>query len=269
MPFVKIDTQILNSTLWFEKDSRTIFITALLMAEPKEFDSAQSEIATRTLDHTGFEVPPGWYGFVPAAGSGIIRRAMVDAEDGYIALEKLASPDIESRSKEFQGRRMVRVNGGFVILNYMKYRDRDYSAAERARRYRQKLKDRNDTRDVHDDTRDDTYQSRNITQADSREQKANNTKTTTRCFTSEEVDAIYWAYPRHLEPKRAKTAIERALMRIEGEKPAEYLLERTRKFADSEAGRQGAYTPYPASWFNGSRYNDDEKEWDRVGRRGQ
>ena len=30
------------------------------------------------LEPTGFMVPPGWYGFVPAAGVGILRQAGVD-----------------------------------------------------------------------------------------------------------------------------------------------------------------------------------------------
>src|SRR3990167_5637693 len=82
-------------------------------------------------------VPPGWYGFVPAAGIGIIRRALVtDLEAGMVALEQLGSPEPESRSQEFEGRRLVRVDGGYVALNYDKYRERDFSGADRQRRYR-------------------------------------------------------------------------------------------------------------------------------------
>ena len=130
MAFVKLDTGILNSTLWIERDQREIFITALLMAEPREFDSPLQQIKIGDLEFTGFEAPPGWYGFVPAASFGIINRAGVDRELGMEALRKLGEPEAESRSKEFGGRRMIRVNGGFVILNYMKYRDIDHTAAE-------------------------------------------------------------------------------------------------------------------------------------------
>jgi len=38
---------------------------------------------------------------------------------------------------------MIRIDGGFLILNYMKYRDRDYTGAERQRRYRERVKVRN------------------------------------------------------------------------------------------------------------------------------
>jgi hypothetical protein len=143
MPFVKLDCGILTSTLWMDRIAREVFITALLMAEPAEFDEPIEEIATRSLDHTGWVAPPGWYGFVPAASVGIIRHASIDLEPGMEALVRLASPDENSRSHEHEGRRMIRIDGGFLILNYMKYRDRDYTGAERQRRYRERVKVRN------------------------------------------------------------------------------------------------------------------------------
>src|SRR3990167_930952 len=36
MPFVKLDCGILDSTLWFDRDARDVFLTALLMAVPYE-----------------------------------------------------------------------------------------------------------------------------------------------------------------------------------------------------------------------------------------
>jgi len=141
MPFVKLDTNILNSTLWFEKVCRDIFLTALLMAEPVERDEPEQQIEIRTLNETGWTVPPGKYGFVPAASVGIIRRAIIeDEEKGLDALEKLGSPEEGSRTAEFEGRRLVRVDGGFIVLNYFKYRDQDYTAAARSKRYRERKK---------------------------------------------------------------------------------------------------------------------------------
>jgi hypothetical protein len=138
MGFVKLDCRILDSTLWLDRDLRDVFVTALLMAVPAEFREAVEEIATDTLEKTGFVVPPGWYGFVPASGIGILRRAGVEREPGMAALRTLASPESESRSHAFEGRRMVRVDGGFLILNFFTYRDRDEFAAERMRRLRER-----------------------------------------------------------------------------------------------------------------------------------
>ena len=135
MAFVKLDTGILDSTLWLDRDLREVFITALLMAQPCEFSKSLHQIEVDTLSTTDFTVPPGWYGFVQAAGMGIVNRAGVPRAEGMEALRKLGSPEVESRSKEFDGRRMVRVNGGYLILNFMQYRDKDHTAAIRAKKF--------------------------------------------------------------------------------------------------------------------------------------
>lgn len=148
MPFVKLDCNILRSTLWFERLQREIFITALLMAEPMFVDEPLPQLKTRSLEETGWSVPPDPetpYGFVPAAGVGIVRLAIAsnkkeDMEAGMDALEKLGEPEESSRTPDFDGRRLVRVNGGYIVLNYGKYRERDYTAAERQKRYRERKK---------------------------------------------------------------------------------------------------------------------------------
>lgn len=162
MPFVKLDCGILDSTLWIDRTQREIFITALLMAEPIDVKEPRPQIEVDTLVETGFIVPSGWYGFVPAAGIGIVRRAMIPHDEGMQALQQLGDQDPESRSQDFGGRRLVRVSGGYLILNFIKYRDRDYTGAERARRYRERLASR----------RDDNASHRDITQAECRVQSA-------------------------------------------------------------------------------------------------
>lgn len=156
MPFVKLDCGILDSTLWLEREAREVFITALLMAEPLELTEETPEIATASLEQTGWSVPRGWYGFVPAASVGILHRAGVPSEQGIAALARLAEPEQLSRSADFAGRRMVRINGGFIILNYIKYRERDYTAGERQKRYRKRLASQ----------RNESNVTRNITQAE-------------------------------------------------------------------------------------------------------
>ena len=79
---------------------------------------------------------------------------------------------------------MVRINGGFLVLNYMKFRERDYTAAERSRRYREKCKaDVASRRDAVTSHRDAVTSHRDITQAEAdaeveEEEKANTTTTT-------------------------------------------------------------------------------------------
>jgi hypothetical protein len=140
MAFVKLDCGILDSTLWVDREARELFVTALLMAEPMEIRMDVESINVSEISPAGFIVPAGWYGFVPAAGPGIIRRAGIDRETGMKALERLCAEDDESRTPDFEGRRMARVDGGFIILNYDKYRQKDYTAAERMSRYRDRKK---------------------------------------------------------------------------------------------------------------------------------
>lgn len=136
MAFVKLDCGMLDSTIWFDRDAREVFITALLMAVPHEITEETKQISVGSLKETGYTVPAGWYGFVAAAGPGIVHRAKVDETAGMAALERLCSPEESSRTPDFEGRRMIRVDGGYLILNYDRYRRKDHTAAERAQRYR-------------------------------------------------------------------------------------------------------------------------------------
>ena len=140
MPFVKIDTRLLDSTLWADIPAERIFMAALCMATPYELTDPTPQLAVRTLDETEWIVPAGWYGFVRAAGAGIVRRAIMNEEDGFAALERLGAPEAGSGRAAFDGRRLVRVDGGYLVLNFMVYRERDYGSAERSARYRESLK---------------------------------------------------------------------------------------------------------------------------------
>lgn len=140
MGFVKLDCGMLDSTLWPDREAREIFITALLMAKPKQLVASAPQLEVRSLEPTGFEVPAGWYGFIEAAGSGIVRRAGLEMEVGMNALERLGAAEPDSRTPDFEGRRLVRIDGGYVALNYQRYRDKDHTAAIRAKKYRDKKK---------------------------------------------------------------------------------------------------------------------------------
>jgi hypothetical protein len=62
------------------------------------------------------------------------------------SIEKLSSPDEFSRSIEREGRRLERVDGGYKIINYLKYREfthSDSSNAVKQRRYRERNKNNN------------------------------------------------------------------------------------------------------------------------------
>jgi hypothetical protein len=82
-------------------------------------------------------------------------------------------------------------------------------------------------------------------------------------FSQEQIHSIYWAYPRHKEPANAYRAIEKALNSIDSPDPYTDLLAVVREYAQSTAGNQGRFTPYPASFFNAKSYLEDPSEWEK------
>ena len=148
MPFVKLDCGILESSLWFDKAARDIFITALLMARPHVQLEAIGQLETQSLKYTGWMIPAGCYGMVDASGPGVLNRAGMNSDDGWAALARLGDPDKHSRSDAFDGRRLVRVDGGYLVLNYDHYRELDYTNAERQKRWREAHKSENTDRNA-------------------------------------------------------------------------------------------------------------------------
>ncbi len=119
--FVKIYGTILDSSIWSEADgTRLLWMAMLAMA-----------------DSTGF---------VEASPSGLTRRANITQEQCRIGIEILEAPDPESKGKEYDGRRIKKVDRGWQLLNYMHYRDLRTEAqvrrAERQARWREGKKAR-------------------------------------------------------------------------------------------------------------------------------
>jgi len=115
--FAKVYASILDSSVWSEAPAvRLVWLTLLLMCDSE--------------------------GFVEASATGIIRRANVPMIEGREALKTLEAPDLESKSQEWGGRRIEKVERGWKILNYEKYRNaqtaKQKAAAERQARFREK-----------------------------------------------------------------------------------------------------------------------------------
>jgi hypothetical protein len=172
MAFVKLDSGILSSTIWVDREAREVFITALLMATPFELSDPTPQLEVRSLDPTGFVVPPGWYGFVPVAGTGIVRMAGIELEAGLDALERLGAPDLESRTTDFDGRRLVRVEGGYIALNFDRYRQKDHTSPERSKRYRDRKRHAVTSRSSRVTSRSSRVTGRSVTQAEAEAYKS-------------------------------------------------------------------------------------------------
>lgn len=67
----------------------------------------------------------------------------------------------------------------------------------------------------------------------------------------------YHAYPRKMEPLKAKRAFEKAVKN--GADPRE-IIEGARRFAAATAAKEVTYIPYPASWLNAGGWMSAEKD---------
>ncbi len=95
--YTKLFSTILASTIWKAPDkTRIVWITLLAMAD-------QRGIAEGSI--------PGLAGF-----------ANVTIEECETALAELMAPDKYSRTKDWDGRRIEEVDGGWLLLNHGKYR---------------------------------------------------------------------------------------------------------------------------------------------------
>ncbi len=114
--YVKIYGSILGSSIWAEAmPTRIVWITMLAMADE--------------------------HGKVEASTSGLARFANVTLAECREALKALAAPDTDSRTPDNDGRRVEKVDGGWLILNYLKYREmrspKQVAEAERKARWRE------------------------------------------------------------------------------------------------------------------------------------
>lgn len=116
--FTKLFSSITESTIWVEDaETRIVWITMLAMADKR--------------------------GRVWGSIPGLANRARVSVEACERAMEKFQSPDKYSRTPDNEGRRIAVIDGGWLLLNYLKYRSiRDdeevrEKTAERVRNHRE------------------------------------------------------------------------------------------------------------------------------------
>lgn len=95
--YTKLWSSLIQSTVWREEmHVKVVWITMLALADQ--------------------------HGLVMASVPGLGDAARVSLDQCVEALERLSSPDKWSRTKDFEGRRIQEVDGGWIILNHPKYR---------------------------------------------------------------------------------------------------------------------------------------------------
>lgn len=96
--YTKFFTHMLDSSVWcLSKEARILWVTMLLKKNGEQI--------------------------VEASLPGLARAANLTVEETKKALRELMSPDPDSRTKDEEGRRVVKVEGGWLIVNGNKYRD--------------------------------------------------------------------------------------------------------------------------------------------------
>jgi hypothetical protein len=119
--FAKLDSGIVDSTLWM-KDHDVLRVWIALLAKCDA------------------------YGIVRASAPAMAHLCMVTLERFEKIIQELCAADPYSRTSSDEGRRLSEIEGGWCIVNYLKYRDlmqrKAMSHAERQARYRKKIKER-------------------------------------------------------------------------------------------------------------------------------
>jgi hypothetical protein len=116
--FTKLDERILQSSIMAEDSVIFKVWIALLASCGPDGIAAVSSVFLSSVCHLGIEI--------------------IDA-----AIKTLENPDKRSRSLKEEGRRIKRVDGGYFVINYEKYRGFSYSKKEEAirkRKYREQVK---------------------------------------------------------------------------------------------------------------------------------
>jgi len=119
--YTKLFSSILDSTIWQEdKETKLVWITMLAMKNGQQI--------------------------VEASIPGLAKRAGVTVSECEQAITRLLSPDQYSRTQDHKGRRIEAVDGGWLILNGVKYREKlsseerkEYKRAKQAE-YRRRRK---------------------------------------------------------------------------------------------------------------------------------
>lgn len=227
--FTKLFNTIVTSTIWQEDDNvRIVWITMLAIADA--------------------------YGVVSASVPGLASIANVSLESTESALKNLESPDPYSRTKDFDGRRIQAIDGGWQVLNYLKYR-RMLSEEDR-REY--KAKWIANKRRLQSTTVDSRQCLRKSTQA---EAEANSTEAKTRVHVSNWLtqDDLWIELQRILPQLEIDKHIGLWISRIKENRHALY-----EAIADYKDKRNKGRIKNTAAWLTQRYQHFKQKSWVRL-----
>jgi len=230
--YTKLFNSILASTIWREDDkTRIVWITLLAMADR--------------------------HGVADGSVPGLADFARVSIADCRHALERLSSPDEDSRSQEHDGRRIEPVEGGWRLLNHGKYRQklsvderREYLKVKQ-REYRAKKRQHTSTT-VNNVSDTDTL----LTQAEAEAEAEASPKEHKSTLARARFERFWSGYPR----KVGKDAAWKTWGRL---KPTDSLTEHIIAAVSMQAKSPqwtkdgGQFIPHPRTWLHQGRWQDE------------
>jgi hypothetical protein len=228
----------------YTKLDEGILLSSIMACNPKTFKVWIALLAACKPD-----------GIAPVSSVGISSVCRLSLEETKAALEELALPDTESRSTKNEGRRIERVDGGYRVINYYKFRELNYKEADAKRKYEERK--RKTCPEMSGDMAD-------INASASASASSSGIK---RGLKGENDFSVlfleFWSlYPR----KEGKGAAYKSWLKISS--PSETLqliLEALewQKVSDQWKKDNGQYIPMPATYLNQQRWLD-EKQIDKI-----
>lgn len=177
--FTKLFSSIITSSIWSEDDkTRIMWITMLASSDSQ--------------------------GFVTGSIPGMAAVARMSLEDAEKSIKALCKPDPYSRSKEYDGRRLLECEDGWLIANYVKYRQpRD---PEKRREQNREAKRRQRDREKKNQCQQDVSQTQPMSaQAEAEADKER---------VSPDVFIAYWNSKKNLPKIKAFTEQRKKKLRI-------------------------------------------------------
>ena len=233
--WTKLDSGIVDSTLWAE-DHATIRVWIALLAK---CDAG---------------------GFARVAVPAMARLCYMGIEEFEGIMDKLCAPDQYSRCRDDEGRRVARVEGGFVVLSYERYRSmrtRAATGAERKAQFdaRQRAKDlvteSHEGNESNKVTPEAEAEAEAYTEADTTE-----TARSTLSNRAGEFDRFWHEYPKKSAKKDARKAWKTHAATLPS---IDELLSALRTQKGTRQWRDGII-PLPATWLRGARWDDEISE---------
>lgn len=231
--YAKLASTIVTSSLWSEsKETRLLFVTMLALKNK--------------------------YGVVAASLPGLARIANLTIPETELALEVLSAPDPHSRTPDFEGRRIEKIEEGWNVLNHEKYKD--LCSEEQRAEYQHKYYERRKMLKSVEFNKCQQNSSDSI-QTDKETDKETKEDTETK-EASIHTDSIgfsaFWnSYPKKQARADAQRAWNRLQPNLELQQQILSAIEKQKSWQDWQKD-SGKFIPKPDTWLAGERWLDQQ-----------